>query len=64
MAILIENLGTIVVSIILLFIIIGILFDLFRKNKGTDANCGGSCGSCPQGCACCSPGEGEKKPGK
>ncbi|NLL91390.1 MAG: FeoB-associated Cys-rich membrane protein [Ruminococcaceae bacterium] len=44
-----NNLGTIISSVIILMAVIGIIV-IIAKNKSI--SCGGSCGSCPMGNSC------------
>ena len=47
-----DNAGTILVSLLLILLVLGILTVLHRDRKQGKSTCGGSCGSCPMGGAC------------
>lgn len=46
-----ANIGTIVISIVLIAIIAAIIISMIRdKKKGKSVSCGGDCSSCRAGC--------------
>lgn len=47
-----ENLGTVVVSVLLLAAITAILVGMLRDRKKGESSCGCSCGGCPMGESC------------
>lgn len=48
----IENAGTIIISLILVAIVTGVIFSIIRDKKMGRSTCGGSCASCKM-CAAC-----------
>lgn len=49
---LIENLGTIIVSLILTVIIGLVIYSMVKNKKEGKSSCGCNCSSCPAGGAC------------
>ncbi|MCM1333869.1 MAG: FeoB-associated Cys-rich membrane protein [Bacteroides sp.] len=47
-----DNLGTIVVGLILLAVVALILFGMRREKKAGKHSCGGGCAGCPGACFC------------
>ena len=47
-----ENAGTIVVSLALIALVIGIVIRLRKDKKQGKCTCGGNCGCCPMGGSC------------
>ncbi|MBR4538376.1 MAG: FeoB-associated Cys-rich membrane protein [Clostridia bacterium] len=47
-----ENAGTILVSLLLIGLVAGIIVKLRRDKKQGKSSCGGNCGCCPMG-GCC-----------
>ena len=47
-----ENAGTILVSIMLTALVIGIVIRMRKDRKQGKSSCGGNCGCCPMGGAC------------
>ena len=47
-----ENAGTIVISLALLGLVIGIIIRLRKDKKQGKSSCGGSCGHCPMAGTC------------
>ena len=50
--IIMENAGTILVSLLLIGLVAGIIVKLRRDKKRGTCSCGGNCGCCPMG-GCC-----------
>ncbi len=48
----IENAGTILVSILLLGAVTAIVMKLHKDRKQGKTSCGGNCGCCPMGSCC------------
>ncbi len=47
-----ENIGTIIVSLILIAVVFFAVRSMIRSKKKGQCSCGGNCGSCSMGCAC------------
>ena len=47
-----ENAGTILVSLLLIGLVAGIIVKLRKDKKQGKSSCGGNCGCCPMG-GCC-----------
>ena len=47
-----ANLGTIIISLALLGLVIGIIIRLRKDKKQGKSSCGGSCGHCPMAGTC------------
>ena len=47
-----ENAGTIMISLLLIGLVAGIIVKLRRDKKKGTCSCGGNCGCCPMG-GCC-----------
>ena len=48
-----ANLGTILISAVLVLIVAAIIIHMAReKKKGRSPICGGKCGHCPMNCGC------------
>ena len=47
-----SNLGTLIISIILLAIITSIVIHLIRQKKQGKHSCGGNCSACSMNCGC------------
>ena len=52
---LIENLGTIVVSLILIVVLAGITAGMVKRRRKGISSCGCKCGSCPMSGTCHKP---------
>ena len=52
MAWLIQNIGTIVITLLLIVIVAGIISRLIKDKKQGKSSCGGNCGHCPMGEQC------------
>ena len=48
----VENAGTIVVTLALIGLVAGIIYVLRRDKKRGKSSCGGQCGHCPMAGAC------------
>ena len=49
-----ANIGTIVISAVLLLIVsLIVVYMVKEKKKGRSPVCGGKCGHCPMSCGCC-----------
>ncbi len=48
----IDNAGTIVISLMLIVMVAGILVLLHRDKKQGKSSCGGNCGCCPMSGSC------------
>ena len=48
----IENLGNIIVSLILIFIVAAVIFKMIKDKKNGISSCGGNCAHCNM-CASC-----------
>lgn len=55
-----ENVGNIVICLILAGIVVSILIHLFHKKKSGCSSCGGSCGGCAMNGACHGGSQGPK----
>ena len=55
-----DNLGTIVISLILLALVAGIIWSEWRGKKQGRSSCGGNCSHCALGCSC-HPDQAKKK---
>ena len=51
----IGNIGTIVITLILILMVAGIIASLIRDKKQGKSSCGGNCAHC-KGCTACSAG--------
>ncbi len=49
-----ENIGTILVSLFLILIVTGIILSMIRDKRQGKSACGGNCAHC-RGCAACHP---------
>ncbi len=47
-----DNIGTIIVSLMLLAIVILAVRSMIKDKKQGHCSCGGNCGSCAMGCSC------------
>lgn len=47
-----ANIGTILISLVLFAIVIGIILVVRKDKKNGKSSCGGSCGHCPMGGSC------------
>lgn len=47
-----QNIATILISVILLGIIVGIIVTIRKDKKMGKSPCGGNCGHCPMGGSC------------
>lgn len=47
-----ENIATILISLALVVIVIGIIVVMRRDKKKGKSTCGGNCGHCPMGGSC------------
>ncbi len=52
-----QNIGSIVITLLLIFIIAGIIFRLIKDKKQGKSTCGGNCAHCQMCAGCC----GERK---
>ena len=48
----IDNLGTIVISLVLIGMVVGIILSMRRDKKQGKSSCGGNCSHCAMGCSC------------
>lgn len=48
----IDNLGTIIISLVLVSMVVGIILSMRRDKKQGKSSCGGNCNHCAMGCAC------------
>lgn len=49
---LMENMATIIISAVLIFVVAAIIVSMVRGKKKGKSSCGCGCGSCPQGSLC------------
>ena len=47
-----ENLATILISVVLIAIVLGIIMIMRKDKKKGKSTCGGNCGHCPMGGSC------------
>lgn len=47
-----QNLGTIIICLVLILIVGSIIFCMIRNRKKGKSSCGCGCGSCPMGGSC------------
>ena len=47
-----ENIGTIVIALVLAVIVVCIVRSLIKDRKQGKSSCGGNCGHCPMGGSC------------
>ncbi len=47
-----ENIGTIVITLVLLGIVAAIVVSLVKDKRRGKSSCGGNCGHCPMGGSC------------
>ena len=56
-----DNLGTILISLILLAMVAGIIWSMRRDKKRGKSSCAGNCSHCAMGCSCHPAPPAEKK---
>ena len=47
-----NNLGTILITLVLILIVAGVIYSIVRDKKKGKSLCGGNCGHCAMGCSC------------
>ncbi|MDD6320358.1 MAG: FeoB-associated Cys-rich membrane protein [Oscillospiraceae bacterium] len=47
-----ANIGTIIITLVLIAIVAAIIFVIRRDKKNGKSACGGNCGHCPMGTSC------------
>ena len=47
-----ENLGTILITLVLIAMVAGIIHTLIKDKKQGKSSCGGNCSHCAMGCSC------------